>query len=57
MTRNNLTQAQIDALLTRVPLGRLALPEEIANLVVFLVSEANTFITGQSIAIDGGYTA
>ena len=39
-----------------IPIGRLAKPEEIANLVVFLVSDFNTYITGQNIIIDGGYT-
>lgn len=38
-----------------VPLGRFAEPMEIAELVNFLISEKNTYITGQSIVIDGGY--
>jgi len=36
------------------PLGRYGSAEEIARLVVFLCSEANTYITGQSILVDGG---
>ena len=39
-----------------VPLGRLAEPEEIANLVSFLISDKNTYITGTSVVIDGGFT-
>lgn len=39
----------------QVPLQRLAQPEEFANLVVFLASERASYITGQSILIDGGY--
>lgn len=39
-----------------VPLGRLAEPIEIANLVEFLISDKNTYITGSSIVIDGGFT-
>ncbi len=39
------------------PIGRLGKPEEIANSVIWLCSNAASFITGQSIAIDGGYTA
>ena len=38
------------------PLGRLAQPGEIANLIVFLASDAASFITGQVITIDGGMT-
>lgn len=39
-----------------IPLGRLAEPEEIAELVVFLISDKNTYITGATIVIDGGFT-
>lgn len=39
------------------PLGRIAQPEEIANLVVFLASDKASFITGSLHAADGGYTA
>lgn len=39
-----------------IPLGRLAEPSEIANLVEFLVSDKNTYITGSTIVIDGGFT-
>jgi NAD(P)-dependent dehydrogenase (short-subunit alcohol dehydrogenase family) len=38
------------------PLGRLGLPEEIAATVVWLCSDAAGFVTGQAIAVDGGYT-
>jgi 3-oxoacyl-[acyl-carrier protein] reductase len=38
----------------RVPLGRLGRPEEIADLVFFLVSEQSAYITGKAIDIDGG---
>lgn len=37
--------------------GRIADPEEVANVVVFLASDWATFITGADIAVDGGYTA
>lgn len=37
--------------------GRIADPEEVADAVVFLASEMSSFITGEDIAVDGGYTA
>ncbi|MCX5494428.1 SDR family NAD(P)-dependent oxidoreductase [Kaistia dalseonensis] len=45
------------ALLGRTPLKRMAAPEEIADLAIFLASDAAAFITGQTIGIDGGWTA
>lgn len=38
------------------PMGRLGKPEEIANSVIWLCSQPASFITGQSLAIDGGFT-
>lgn len=40
----------------RIPAGRYALPEEMAELAVFLMSDATNFIVGQTIVCDGGYT-
>jgi 3-oxoacyl-[acyl-carrier protein] reductase len=39
-----------------IPLGRWGHPKDIASLVVFLASDESSFITGQCITIDGGYT-
>ena len=40
---------------SQIPLGRVATPEEFANLVVFLASERASYITGVSIPVDGGW--
>ncbi len=40
---------------SQIPMGRLGRPEELANLVVFLASERASYITGVSIAVDGGF--
>jgi NAD(P)-dependent dehydrogenase (short-subunit alcohol dehydrogenase family) len=44
-------------MISRTPMGRLASPEEIANIVVFLASERSSIVTGACINADGGYTA
>lgn len=43
--------------LDKVPMGRIAEPEEIAAAVVYLASDAARIVTGQNLAVDGGYTA
>lgn len=55
LTRQNNTAEQIAALCERVPLGRLASTDEIAGLAVWLGGEGNTYVTGQTVAIDGGF--
>jgi NAD(P)-dependent dehydrogenase (short-subunit alcohol dehydrogenase family) len=49
-------QAAREAFLRDIPIGRFAEPNEIAPLIAFLASERNTYITGITIAIDGGAT-
>src|SRR5258706_12855519 len=45
------------ALASKVPLGRVGKPADIAAAVVFLASEASSFVTGQIMTVDGGKTA
>lgn len=56
MTRKNLGEDGIKKILENVPINRLANVEEVANLIYMLGSEENTYISGQNIAIDGGFT-
>ncbi len=56
LTRRNNTEAQIEAIGKTIPAGRLAEPEEIAEVAAFLASDRNSYVTGQLIMVDGGYT-
>jgi len=49
-----LTDAQRDAMLVQVPLGRLGDAQEIADSVVFLASDAAAYITGETLHVNGG---
>jgi 3-oxoacyl-[acyl-carrier protein] reductase len=53
MTRE-LPEAQRDALLTQIPLGRLGQAQEIAHAVAFLASEGAGYVTGATIPVNGG---
>lgn len=46
----------VKRLIAKVPLGRMAEPEEIANVHAFLVSDESSYVTGQCIFVDGGDT-
>ena len=56
LTKKILTKREIQDLTEKIPQGRLGKPREIAEIVLFLCSEKNTYITGQNIIIDGGFT-
>ena len=56
LIKKNNSQTELDYIKKNIPLGRFAETSEIANLVTFLCSEKNSYITGQVIIIDGGYT-
>ena len=51
------TPAQMAEVCANIPIGRMADPVEIAKAVYFLCSEDNTYLTGQKITVDGGFTA
>lgn len=50
-------KAFVTELAARIPLGRVGEPHEIAGASVYLLSDASSYVTGQSIVVDGGWTA
>jgi NAD(P)-dependent dehydrogenase (short-subunit alcohol dehydrogenase family) len=56
LTRSVLGENGIARLVADVPVGRLAQPQEIAALVVWLAGPENTFVSAQNIVIDGGFS-
>ncbi|MEA5113414.1 MAG: SDR family oxidoreductase [Geobacteraceae bacterium] len=56
LTRQNNNEKDLGEICSAIPMGRLAEPAEIAEVVTFLCSERNTYLTGQTIVVDGGFT-
>ena len=56
LTHQVLGEEGITKLSQEIPMKRLGQPHEIAKLVAWLCSEENTYLTGQNIAIDGGFS-
>ncbi len=57
LLEKNLDQPTLDFLATQHALNRLGKPEEVADLVGWLASDASSFVTGTYLAVDGGYLA
>lgn len=55
LTKSILTKEEMSELADEIPAGRLAMPDEISRVVIFLASLLNTYISGQNIVVDGGY--
>ena len=49
-----INENQKDSLISKIPIGRIGAPEDIASIVQFLASDSAGFITGQTITVDGG---
>ena len=56
LTRQNNSPVAIEAITSGIPLRRMASADELAKIAAFLISENNTYITGQTIVADGGFT-
>lgn len=57
LTKNSLTNEQKKELFKQIPMNRFANSSEIAEVVSFLCSNKNTYLTGQNIVVDGGFTS
>jgi NAD(P)-dependent dehydrogenase (short-subunit alcohol dehydrogenase family) len=55
--RNFLTPDRVQAILNHTPMSRFGEPEELLGAVLWLCSDAATFVTGAEIAVDGGFSA
>ena len=56
LTRQNNSPEDIEEICKKIPLGRLAEPDEIERFVAFLCSDTNSYLTGQCLVMDGGFT-
>ena len=56
LTRQNNTEETIRQIAAAIPVARLAEPMEIARVIAFLCSQNNSYLTGQTIFVDGGFT-
>jgi 3-oxoacyl-[acyl-carrier protein] reductase len=56
LTHQNNTSEMLATIKYAIPLHRLGRPEELAQIAAFLVSEENSYLTGQTILVDGGFT-
>lgn len=57
LTHKNNSAEALAAIIASIPLRRLAQPRDLAKIASFLVSDDNTYITGQTIVADGGFTS
>lgn len=56
MVEKNYSPKQLADLSAQVPLGRLATPSDVSSTVLYLASSLNTYVTGQHIVVDGGFS-
>jgi 3-oxoacyl-[acyl-carrier protein] reductase len=56
LTKSVLGEDKMNDFCDKIPMGRLAQVDDVSNLVMFLSSDYNTYVVGQNIMVDGGYT-
>lgn len=56
MVPKNYSEQQLEEVASRIPVGRLATAEDISRAILFLASDLNSYITGQALLVDGGYS-
>ena len=56
LTRKNNSPAELEKIEESIPLRRMAKAEELARVAAFLCSEENSYLTGQMVVVDGGFT-
>ena len=53
---HTLSEKHLDQIARRTPMGRLGTPEDVLGSVLFFLSDASRFVTGQTLVVDGGIT-
>jgi NAD(P)-dependent dehydrogenase (short-subunit alcohol dehydrogenase family) len=56
LTKKNLSTLEMNNLVSQIPIQRMAETNDISNVVIFLLSNLNMYLTGQNIIVDGGFT-
>lgn len=55
LAQGNFDDDQLDKMARRTPVGRIGVPEDIANMVLYLATDSASFVTGQEFVVDGGW--
>lgn len=56
-TRSNPDQTYYQSIVTRIPMGHWGKPEDFKGPAVFLASDASSYVSGETIVVDGGWMA